>query len=72
LDWDQQERQYHPEARGVPRGDIHAAAQGNRKVGKIAADANALAITIQSGAIGASFHIIEAEMAMDEIANGCA
>jgi|SRR5580692_1582657 hypothetical protein len=56
-------------ARAVARGDIHSAAQGNCKVGKIAADANALAKTIQSGAIGASFQIIEAEMAMDEIAN---
>ena len=57
-------------ARGVARGDIHAAAQGNRKVGKIAADANALAKAFERGAIGASFQIIEAEMAMDEIANG--
>jgi hypothetical protein len=57
-------------ARGVACGDIHAAAQGNRKMGKIAADANPLAKTIERGAIGASFQIIEAEMAMDEVANG--
>src|ERR1700738_3886747 len=56
-------------ARGVARGDIHAAAQGNREMGKIAADANPLAKTIQRRAIGASFQVIEAEMAMDEVAN---
>ena len=38
-------------------------------MGKIAADANPLAKTIERCAIGASFQIIEAEMAMDEIAN---
>ena len=38
-------------------------------MGKIAADANPLAKTIERRAIGASFQVIEAEMAMDEIAN---
>ena len=38
-------------------------------MGKIAADANPLAKTIERRAIGASFQLIEAEMAMDEIAN---
>ena len=56
-------------ARRVARGDIHAAAQGNREMGKIAADANPLAKTIERRAIGASFQVIETEMAMDEIAN---
>src|SRR5271168_270105 len=55
--------------RGVAGGDIHAAAQGNRQMGKIAADANPLAKTIERGAIGASFLIIESEMAMDKVAN---
>jgi hypothetical protein len=39
-------------------------------MGKIAADANPLAKTIERGAIGTSFQVIEAEMAMDEVANG--
>jgi hypothetical protein len=56
-------------ARGVGRGDIHAAAQGNREMGKIAADANLLAKTIERRAIGASFQVIEAKKAMDEVAN---
>jgi len=56
-------------ARGVARGDIHAAAQGNREMCKIAADANPLAKTVERRAIGASFQVIEAEMAMDEVAN---
>ena len=40
-------------------------------MGKIAADANPLAKTIEPRAIGASFQVIEAEMAMDEIAIAC-
>src|ERR1700722_13554291 len=55
--------------RGVACGDIHAAAQGNRQMGKIAADTNPLAKPIERGAIGASFLIIESEMAMDKVAN---
>ena len=38
-------------------------------MGKIAADANPLAKTIERRAIGASFQVIEAEMAMDKVAN---
>jgi hypothetical protein len=37
---------------------------------KIAADTNPLAKTLECGAIGASVQVIEAEMAMDEVANG--
>ena len=36
---------------------------------KIAADANPFAKAIERGAIGASFLVIESEMAMDEVAN---
>src|ERR1700736_2396437 len=57
-------------ARRIARGNIHAAAQGNREMRKIAANAHPLAKTLERGAIGASFHVIEAEMAMDEFANG--
>src|ERR1700737_1751873 len=57
-------------ARGVTRGDIHAAAQGDRKMGKIAADANPLEKTIDRLAIAGACQVIEAEMAMDEGANG--
>ena len=57
-------------ARCVARGDIHAAAQGNREMRKIAADTHPLAKTLECGAIGASFQVIEAEMAMDEVSNG--
>ena len=39
-------------------------------MGKVAADANALAKGVKSGAIGPSLQVVEAEMAMDEIANG--
>jgi hypothetical protein len=39
-------------------------------MGKVAADANALAKGLKSGAIGTSLQVVEAEMAVDEIANG--
>jgi len=57
-------------ASGVACRDIHAAAQSNRKMGKVAADANAFAKGLKSGAIGTSLQVVEAEMAVDEIANG--
>ena len=38
-------------------------------MGKIAADTNPLAKTIERRAIGASFQVIEAEMTMDKVAN---
>ena len=39
-------------------------------MGKVAADANAFAKGLKSGAIGTSLQVVEAEMAVDEIANG--
>jgi hypothetical protein len=39
-------------------------------MGKIAAHTHPLAKTLECGAICASFQVIEAEMTMDEVANG--
>src|SRR6476619_7530561 len=56
-------------ASGIARRDIHAATQGDRKMRKVAADADALAKGIKGSAVGAGLQVVETEMAVDEIAN---
>ena len=55
---------------GVARRDIHAAAESNRKMGKVATDAHALAKCVKSRSIGTGLQVVEAEVAVDKIANG--
>jgi len=56
-------------AGSVTSRNIHAAAERYRQVREIAADANPLVKGIERRAVGASFQVIELEMAMDKVAN---
>ena len=49
--------------------DIHAATEGDRQMGEIAADADALLIGFKSGAGRASVFVAEGQMTADEIAD---
>src|SRR5580704_16346035 len=57
--------------RRVTGRNIHAPAQSDCQMRKIAAHANLFAKGFQSGAIGPSLQIIKAEVAVDEVANRC-
>ena len=55
---------------GVARGDIHAAAEGDRQMGEVAADADPFAIGFIGRARVSRILITEGQMGMDEVADG--
>ena len=56
-------------ARTIPGGNVHAAAQGNRQVGKVATYTDPLMKRIERGSIISSVAISKVDMIVDEIAD---
>src|ERR1700744_4251987 len=56
-------------ARAIARGDVHAAAQRDRQVREVAADAGPLAEAVQRGARGARGLVVELQVVVDEVAD---
>lgn len=50
--------------------DVEAAAEGQRQMGEVAADADTFLIGLKGGAGGAGLQIVKLDMVMDEIADG--
>src|SRR4029453_1401903 len=56
-------------AGAIPRGNVHAAAEGDGQVGEVAADALAVGEDLQGGLRGAREFVAELDVLVDEIAN---
>src|SRR5262245_17489162 len=54
----------------VPRWDVHAAAEGNWKMGKVPAHTEAFEVSFQRGSCGTGMLVAEKEMPMDMVADG--
>ncbi len=54
-------------AGAVARRDVHAAAKRDREMGEVAADAGPVGVAAMRGAQQVGVHVVEADMAVDEI-----